>query len=268
MKKSFTVIAAVVMLGMVSQVSAFDVVIRGTLMTPAGDYTGAENGDYLGYAISNGGLGFENIYWLGFNGSLPVAPAAVAVDAGANGDPWYNGAAEEEQSIRIKDVPAGTYHCGHILGFEPGFYVTITAEGAITPTSAFLESSNSMKVLVELSVVGAPPPAGPAGPAGPPGANGNDGLPGANGSDGAAGANGNDGAAGENAPCVSCEDVASSAVDLTCLVLGETPPTSIADLRAGVDVIVASLMISANLCEGECDLSSQIDDAITTKLAE
>ena len=104
MKKLLTVIAAVVMLGMVSQVSAFDVVIRGTLMTPAGDYSGAENGDYLGYAISNGGLGFENIYWLGFDGALPTQPAAVAVDAGAVGDPWYSGPAEEEQSIRIKDV--------------------------------------------------------------------------------------------------------------------------------------------------------------------
>ena len=100
------------------------------------------------------------------------------------------------------------------------------------------------------------------GPQGPQGKAGADGTAGADGAAGAAGAD------GENAPCVSCEDVASSAVDLACLILGENPPASVAELRAGVDVIVASLMISANLCEGECDLSSQIDDAIATKLAE
>ncbi len=119
-----------------------------------------------------------------------------------------------------------------------------------------------------------PGPQGPQGKAGADGAAGTNGSAGAAGADGTAGADGADGTAGadgadgENAPCVSCEDVASAAVDLACLVLGENPPASIADLRAGVDVIVASLMISANLCEGECDLSSQIDDAIATKLGE
>ena len=143
MKKSFTVIAAVVMLGMVSQVSAFDVVIRGTLMTPAGDYNGIESGGYMGYTTAFTGLGADGIFWHGFDGSLPIAPAAVAVNAGASD-------AETIKSIRIKNVPAGTYHCGHMLGSFPGFYVTITADGAITPTSALLDNTDSMKVLVEL----------------------------------------------------------------------------------------------------------------------
>ena len=55
---------------------------------------------------------------------------------------------------------------------------------------------------------------------------------------------------------------------MTCLILGENPPANVQDLRDATQVIVNSLMISANLCEGECDLSSQIDDAIATKLGE
>ncbi|HCN07209.1 MAG TPA: hypothetical protein DIT01_04685, partial [Lentisphaeria bacterium] len=76
------------------------------------------------------------------------------------------------------------------------------------------------------------------------------------------------GAAGADAPCVSCEDVASAAVDLACVILGASAATSVAELRADADVIVDSLMISANLCEGECDLGVQIDAAIAAKLAE
>jgi len=40
------------------------------------------------------------------------------------------------------------------------------------------------------------------------------------------------------------------------------------ELRAEAEVIVNSLMISANTCEETCDIGAQIDAAITTKLGE
>jgi hypothetical protein len=111
-------------------------------------------------------------------------------------------------------------------------------------------------------------PQGKAGDAGAAGTNGDAGTNGAAGAQGPQGKAGADGATGADAPCVSCEDVASAAVDLACVILGASAATSVAELRADADVIVNSLMISANLCEGECDLGVQIDAAITAKLAE
>jgi len=118
-------------------------------------------------------------------------------------------------------------------------------------------------------------PAGPQGEAGAAGAAGTDGAPGAAGAagtDGAAGAAGTDGAvgtdgtAGADAPCKDCEDVASSAVDLACVILDVNPATTIQELQDTANVVVNTLLISANVCEPDCDIGSEINSAINTKL--
>ena len=46
-------------------------------------------------------------------------------------------------------------------------------------------------------------------------------------------------------------------------------PTTVQEIRATADVIVASLMISANICDPDnCDVGSQIDAVIANKLGE
>ena len=82
------------------------------------------------------------------------------------------------------------------------------------------------------------------------------------GADGAAGAAG---AAGADAPCVSCADVASAAVDLACKIMGGSPPNSVQELEDCARVIVNSLEISANICETDCDIGAEINNAIQAK---
>jgi hypothetical protein len=65
---------------------------------------------------------------------------------------------------------------------------------------------------------------------------------------------------------VSCADVASAAVDLACLVLGESQPTSFGETQAAATVIVNSLEISANICESTCDISTEIDALINAAM--
>ena len=122
------------------------------------------------------------------------------------------------------------------------------------------------------------PASGPAGADGAQGPQGKQGDAGTNGSDGTAGSNGTDGAAGAQGPqgkqgpdgadadCVACADVATSAVDMACLILGENIPTSFAETQAAAATIVASLEISANICEGACDIGSEIDALINAKM--
>ncbi len=100
------------------------------------------------------------------------------------------------------------------------------------------------------------------GPQGPQGKQGADGAAGAAGADGAAGAAGADGAA---APCVSCADVAGAAVDLACKIMGGSPPSSVQELEDCARVIVNSLQISANICETDCDIGAEINNAIQAK---
>jgi hypothetical protein len=95
---------------------------------------------------------------------------------------------------------------------------------------------------------------GPAGEQGPAGADGTQGL------------QGEQGPAGAAAPCVDCDDVASGAVDLACLVLGENVPTSVAQIQAAATIIVNTLLISTNICEDTCDIGAEISNAINTKL--
>jgi len=112
---------------------------------------------------------------------------------------------------------------------------------------------------------------GAAGADGADGAQGPQGKQGAAGTDGAAGADGaagNDGADGAAAPCTPCADVTNAAVALACEILGENPPTTIVDLQDSSQVIVDTLLISANICEADCDVSAGIQAAIDAKLAE
>ena len=95
-------------------------------------------------------------------------------------------------------------------------------------------------------------PAGPQGPAGDAGPTG------AAGADGATGANGTD------APCKSCADVASAAVELACKIAADA--TSMSELQECADVVVSTLLISANICEDTCDVGSEITTAIDNKL--
>ncbi len=107
---------------------------------------------------------------------------------------------------------------------------------------------------------------GVQGKQGPAGANGSAGAAGADGTAGAAGAQGPQGPAGADADCVACADVATSAVDMACLILGENIPTSFAETQAAAATIVASLEISANICEETCDIGSEIDTLINAKM--
>lgn len=98
----------------------------------------------------------------------------------------------------------------------------------------------------------------PAGPQGPAGDAGPTGAAGDAGADGPAGANGTD------APCKSCADVASAAVDLACKIAADA--TSMSELQECADVVVSTLLISANICEDTCDVGSEITTAIDNKL--
>ena len=126
-----------------------------------------------------------------------------------------------------------------------------------------------------------PGPAGADGAQGPQGKAGNDGAAGAAGDTGAAGAAGAagadgaqgpqgkagaDGAAGAAAACTPCADVTDAAVELACKLLGTTPPTSVSDLQEFAQTIVDTLLISANICETECDVGAGITAAIDAKL--
>ena len=120
-----------------------------------------------------------------------------------------------------------------------------------------------------------PGPAGADGAQGPQGKAGNDGAAGATGADGTAGAAGAqgpqgkagaDGAAGAAAACTPCADVTDAAAELACKLLGTTPPTSVSELQEFAQTIVDTLLISANICEPDCDVDAGITAAIDAKL--
>ena len=112
---------------------------------------------------------------------------------------------------------------------------------------------------------GADGAAGPAGPAGTDGAAGPAGPAGTDGAAGAAGPAGPAGAAGADAPCKPCDDVAAAAVDLACKIISINPPTSTPEFLDCVQVIVDTMLISANICETDCDVGAAIDTAIDNK---
>jgi hypothetical protein len=112
-------------------------------------------------------------------------------------------------------------------------------------------------------------PAGSQGPQGKQGDAGADGPAGAAGAAGDAGADGPagaDGAAGDAAACTPCADVTNAAVELACKLVGTNPPTNIPELQAFSQTIVDTLLISANICEPDCDVGAGITAAINAKL--
>ena len=110
---------------------------------------------------------------------------------------------------------------------------------------------------------GADGAAGAAGPAGAAGATGGQGPQGDAGADGTAGAAG---ATGADAPCTPCADVVNAAVSLACTALGISPATSLQQLQDTAQSVVDTLLISANICEENCDVAAEINSAIDTKL--
>jgi len=112
-------------------------------------------------------------------------------------------------------------------------------------------------------------PAGSQGPQGTQGDAGADGPAGAAGAAGDAGADGPAGAAGaagDAAACTPCADVTNAAVLLACKLVGSNPPTNIPELQEFSQTIVDTLLISANICETDCDVAAGITAAIDAKL--
>jgi hypothetical protein len=176
--------------------------------------------------------------------------------------------------VGIGALPAGNDKSEKV---EETLHVFGTARVEVTPTDNSLteilvrDSDGTIHVR-DASTLTSQGPQGKIGPQGIPGnngndgANGNDGLQGEQGLAGADGAQGEQGLAGADAPCVDCDDVASAAVDLACLVLGENIPTSVAETEAAATIIVNTLLISTNVCEPDCDIGAGIQAAIDAKL--
>jgi len=91
-------------------------------------------------------------------------------------------------------------------------------------------------------------------------------TPGPQGPPGEDGATGPQGPPGADAPCKPCADVASAAVALACKILHVNPATNIQEFRDIAEVVVATLMISANVCELDCDIGEEINAAIDIAL--
>ncbi len=98
------------------------------------------------------------------------------------------------------------------------------------------------------------------------GKQGDAGAAGDTGPAGAQGDTGATGAQGDAAPCTPCDDVINAAVDLACTALGINPVTSLQELQDAAASIVATLLISANICEDTCDINAGIQAAIDAKL--
>jgi len=111
---------------------------------------------------------------------------------------------------------------------------------------------------------------GAAGADGAQGPQGKQGAAGAAGDAGATGATGDAGAAGaqgDAAPCTPCDDVVNAAVELACTALGISPATNLQQLQDTAASIVATLLISANICDStNCDINAGIQAAIDAKL--
>ena len=285
MKTLLTAIIAVAMLSVVGQTSAFEIAIEIIHME----------------AVEAGGSG-ENIHredaypydWASGNSD-------ECLQLNINGGP---GLTQLYPSPTSSDTRTQHY----VINRDPGFHLlagrchggtnfTVLADGAILigvpqvaatgPSEVLIDvwdnPDNEVWVLVKATNLdgagggGGAGPAGAQGPQGKQGAAGADGAAGsagdtgsagAQGPQGDAGADGADGATGADAPCKPCADVTNAAVALACEILGETPPTNFADLQDSSQVIVDTLLISANICEDDCDVNAGIQAAIDAKLSE
>jgi len=222
--------------------------------TPIGGVCGADSGDHIG--LTGGGFYMSP----GYNPHPPYP---------GDGGAW----------TWARDLaPASDYHWVTPGGGGPWFF-SVNTDGTVYPQSfvgskvgdyyepgcATLHAGGHTAHYV-ISQRGEGSEGG-----GADGADGNDGAAGAAGADGAAGAAGAagaDGAAGAAAPCTPCAAVTDAAVALACKILGENPPASVSELQATSQVIVDTLLISANICEDDCDVSAGIQAAIDAKLNE
>ena len=208
-----------------------------------------------------GGDIYENY---GGEGDGPVAIISKGLEP-SNG--WGFDAGEETTLHRWQGVP---------YPGQPPAWVEVTpinAAGNFEPAISTADALDSFRAYnrvwdqgvtgFELFSGGGAP--GPAGADGATGATGAAGATGADGATGAQGPQGKQGPQGDSAPCVACDAVASAAVDLACKIMVTNPPSTVQDLADCAAVIVNSLQISANICETDCDISSEIDAALADK---
>jgi hypothetical protein len=197
---------------------------------------GNANGDFS-HVIAWGG---DNHYGTATN------PPANAIELGWSNSDWlYPGLGDTRLSMGYQNM---------------GTYTPEGGGGGGTDLTPVLDAVAAVEAKLDNL------PAGPQGPQGMAGADGQPGGQGAQGKIGPAGAAGAAGATGADAPCVACQDVANSAVNLACVILNETSPTSIPEIENAATTIVETLMISANICEAECDIASGINTAINDKI--
>ena len=181
-------------------------------------------------------------YHFAVDGDGNVTPAEGIWNSDQGGDPRGNGCTGQSSLWRVELRGTGTPYA--------------TVDGGTHPD------------------LGDPPPSGGGaagadgadGAQGPQGKQGDAGAAGDTGPAGAQGDTGATGAQGDAAPCTPCDDVINAAVDLACTALGINPVTSLQELQDAAASIVATLLISANICEDTCDINAGIQAAIDAKL--
>ena len=229
--------------------------------TPVGGVCGGSSGDHL--AFTGAGMYMSP----GYN-PHPAVPA--------DGEAW----------TWARDLTPGLYEWA--IGTNGPLYFNVNADGTVYPQSfanskvgeyydpgcsaSHPDGHTAYFVISQRGEGseggGAEGPAGADGAAGAAGDQGPQGKAGADGAAGSAGADGAAGAAGTDAPCTPCADVTDAAVALACAILGENPPASVVELQTTSQVIVNTLLISANICEDPCDISAGIQAAIDAKLSQ
>jgi len=55
-------------------------------------------------------------------------------------------------------------------------------------------------------------------------------------------------------------------VALACKILHANPPNYIQEIRDTAEVVIATLMITANVCESDCDIGEEINAAIDIEM--
>lgn len=208
------------------------------------------------------------------NGQLIVLATDDGISTGAGGR------SEDTLGTITADGQVGLRYAGQIGGLNIAFddlCITDPFGDCAPPTPL---TNEEIQALIDAAIANielTPGPAGSQGPQGkqgPTGTAGSDGAQGPQGeqgpdgagSDGAQGPQGKQGAAGADAPCTPCADVAGAAVELACIILDVNPATNIQELQDTAQVLVNTLMISANICEVSCDVGGEIQAAIDTKL--
>ena len=250
-----TIIGLVALLLVATQASAFPVAVKITNMEINGSYGGVDAYREAAYihSLAHPTPGYcMKVYVTGPDGYQQLYP---------------HESVEAQQHVIERDP--GSYRVGS--GCADSLATLVVDEnGCVSPNEVVVVSDGgegmTAWMLLRFSSMDGNCAGGGAGADGAQGEQGPQGADGATGSTGADGAAGDAGAAGAAAPCTPCDDVANAAVNLACIVLNETQPTNIQELTDAATVIVDSLMISTNICEGTCDIGAGIQAAIDAKL--